>query len=286
MANLSSYVGTGLQALGGALPALVGGVPGALAGGASNVIGSLINQYANTPNASSMQQSNMAQQPMQQPGGDPQQLRQGPNNTMLYERFNPQERSALDKILQTGLAGLQQQSQGFAPIREAANLNFREQTLPQILERIQGMTGGQRGSGRDQLLALAGRGFESDLSSQEAQYNQNQNQLLQNLLGIGLTPRQDVIYQGRQPGFWESLGTAGLVGAGSALPGLLKSGGTSLIDLIKSLSQARQEEQAAEQSPAVQAGARPDQNEAFQQILEQLRYSLPQFAPQSQLGRL
>jgi hypothetical protein len=279
MANFSSIAGKTLQAGGAALPYLLGGPAGAIGGASANLLGSLISSYS----ASNPQQQQSTMQPQAAPQGQSNSpLSQGPENTLLYQKFSPQQQQALNQLLSSSMSGLSQQNAGFAPIRENALRSFDQQGVPSILDRIRGISGSGASSGKTQILAQARKDLESELGGQEAQYNLSQQQLLQNLLGLGLTPQTDVIYKGNKPSFWESLGTGAAAGGVAALPGLLKGSGSSFMDLFKSLLQSQQQQPEEQESPAEQAGAVQNQvdPQQFQQVLDSLKYL--RMAPQPQ----
>lgn len=147
---------------------------------------------------------------------------------MRFQRFSNPQQQAQNQLLQQALAGLGQgQNQfNFAPIAQQARTNFAQQTVPGIAERFSslGSGGAQRSSAFGQALGSAGAGLEGNLAGMQQEYGlqqQNQQQqMLMNLLGIGLTPQYESAYQPRQPGIFESAAKAGA----QSLPmlGLLK----------------------------------------------------------------
>ncbi len=150
-----------------------------------------------------------------------------PSRTQQFTNFNPQQQQAFSQILQMALQGLQNPQQGFQPIENQARTQFNTQTIPSLAERFTSMGGDsrQQSSGFAGAIGAAGSGLEQALASLRSQYGiQNQNSL-QNLLGMGLTPQYETAYTPRQPGFLESLfGSLGQA-AGSAVP-LLAAGST------------------------------------------------------------
>ena len=188
-------------------------------------------------------------------GGTPQRQEQ-------VSRFTPQQQEVLNKILQQAGGQLQQQPRGaqdiLQPVFAQARKQFQEQTIPQLLEQFQ--AGGQLGSGRLQSsLAKGATDLESQIASIGAQAELGQagqqQQLLSQLLGMGLQPQFDTIERPREPGIFER-GTAGITeglsGFGQFLPQLLggavggllggppgaaagASGGGALITLLQQL---------------------------------------------------
>ena len=128
----------------------------------------------------------------------------GYEQTPLYE---PHQRNALNFTLSDAIANLQNPQQGFQPIEQEAIRNFHERTIPALSETFQG---GRLSSPLFQKqLGYAGRGLESMLAAQKAQYGfDNKNQALQQLQ-IGLTPQISTSYLGPTPGFLQG-GAEGL----------------------------------------------------------------------------
>ena len=152
----------------------------------------------------------------------------------LYE---PQQMNAIQQILQMALGGLQNPQGGYEPFAKAARQNFQEQTLPGIAERFNLLGKGAASSGAFQgLLARGGADLESGLAQGAAQYGlQNQNSL-QNLLGLGLRQTHENVYQPRQKAGWEEL-LPELIRGGSQLGAAYLSGGSTLSpDLIARLT--------------------------------------------------
>lgn len=144
----------------------------------------------------------------------------GPTDTQFkeFQRFTPQQQSALSQLLSMGLGGLQDPTAGFAPIEERARMQFQDRTIPSLAERFTAM-GGQRSSAFQQALGQAGAGLESQLAAQRAQFGQqNIGQLLQ-LLQLGLQPQIDRAMIPGGPGVLGSLAQ----GIGSAIPAAVTS---------------------------------------------------------------
>ena len=139
--------------------------------------------------------------------------------------FNPQQQQAFSSILQQALGGLGQNKFDFAPIERHARTQFQEQTIPSLAERFTSMGGSDTrlGSGAfGQALSSAGAGLEQGLVAQHAGYNLQQQQLLQGLLGLGMTPQFETAYRPRERGFLET-GAQSLMSA-TPLMALLGSG--------------------------------------------------------------
>lgn len=136
-----------------------------------------------------------------------------PERTMLFNRFSPDQQQALSSALQQALGGLGQNNFDFAPIEQQARENFSQQTIPSIAERFTSM-GAQKSNAFNQALSGAGAGLETNLAALKSAHGMNQQQLLQNLLGLGLTSQNESIYRPSQPGFLQNTAQA----ASSALP--------------------------------------------------------------------
>lgn len=149
-----------------------------------------------------------------------------PAQTQQFQRFTPQQQNALNQILSQATSGLQNLNQfDTTPIEQEARNQFKTNTIPSIAERFTAMGSGPRSSNYLPALGQAGAGLEQSLASLRAnvglqQQGQQQN-LLQNLLGIGLTPQFESAYTPSQPGFLEAAGAPLLQGLSQSLPYLL-----------------------------------------------------------------
>lgn len=150
-----------------------------------------------------------------------------PAGTTQISNYNPQQISALNQLLQQGLSGVQNQNKfDFTPIEQQARSGFASKTVPLLAERFGSLAGESRGSsGLMGQLSGAGAELEQGLASMKSQYGlqgqQQQNQLHQLLLQLGLTPQNENIFQPEQPGFLETAGSSIL----SILPLLLSLSG-------------------------------------------------------------
>lgn len=145
-----------------------------------------------------------------------------PGNTSQINRVAPQFQGGINELFSQTLQGLQNPNPGtgFQPIAQQARNQFQQQTVPGLAERFTSMGGGQRSSAFQGALGSAASGLEQGLASQQAQFGQNQQSQLQNLLST-LLSTSEPLYTQRQPGALES-----------AIPGALQalitylSGGT------------------------------------------------------------
>lgn len=128
-----------------------------------------------------------------------------PEQIRQFEQFTPEQQQALGTILQQALGQLQDPQAGFQPIAAEARRGFQEQTIPSIAERFTGMgAGGQRSSAFAGELGQAGAGLESQLAALGSQFGQRQQELAQQLAGLGLTPQFTQALQQRTPGMFET----------------------------------------------------------------------------------
>lgn len=145
-----------------------------------------------------------------------------PFQSQQVPRFDQLQGGAISQILGAGLQGLSGLTKGFdfGPIEEQARTQFAQQTVPSIAERFTAM-GGQRSSAFPQILGQAGAGLEQSLAALKSdvglqQQGQQQNLILQ-LLGLGLTPRTENVYQAPRGGVFDPI----LQGLGASLPGAI-----------------------------------------------------------------
>lgn len=133
-----------------------------------------------------------------------------PAETIQVDRYNPQQQDLINRSASMASDLLGKSS--FQPYAQQARNQFAQQTVPGLAERFTGM-GGQRSSAFGQQLGNAAANLEGNLATGEADYNR---QLLQQLLGTGLTQQFDSIYQPEQSGFLANTANA----IGQALPRL------------------------------------------------------------------
>lgn len=138
-------------------------------------------------------------------------------------KFNQQQQSALAQLLQQGLGGLQNQQQfNFEPIAQQARTNFKANTIPSIAERFASMGSDRGSSALIGSLGAAGSNLEQGLATLKSQYGLQQqgqqNQLYQTLLGLGLQPQNETIYEPEKQSDFMSLLMA-LLSAGGQVGG-------------------------------------------------------------------
>lgn len=97
------------------------------------------------------------------------------------------------------------QAFNFQPIAQAATNRFEQQTLPSIAERFAGM-GAKRSSGYNQALANAYENLQTNLAGQQSQFGLQSQSNLAKLLGLGLQPQfENVFDPGSSGGFMQLL---------------------------------------------------------------------------------
>ena len=145
---------------------------------------------------------------------------------MRTPRFTQGQQQGIDAALAQALQGLkpEQFGAGFEPIAQQARTQFEQKTIPSLAERFTAW-GGQRSSGFQQSLGQAGAGLEEALAAGKAQFGQQQQGQLQNLLGLGLTQQDELtglpetygLSGGLATGFGAGLGSAAAEGGLSSL---------------------------------------------------------------------
>lgn len=140
--------------------------------------------------------------------------------TQAPSSYTSEQQQAMSDLLQQALSGLQNPSQGFEPIAQQARQQFNQQTIPSIAERFSAL-GAQNSSAFQQALGSAGAGLESQLASQKAQFGQQQQGNLLNLLNMGLQPQQNYLYEPQTSGILGGLSGGAGLGVGSLLTLLL-----------------------------------------------------------------
>ncbi len=145
----------------------------------------------------------------------------GSQNQQVPTR-SPQQLALMNQLGQMGLQGIQNSQNGFAPIAQQARTNFAQQTIPGIAERFSAL-GAQNSSAFGQQLGAAGAGLNEGLAGLESQYNQGQQGLYQNLLGLGLGEQFQNQYHPAEAGLNQQI------------PGLLLQHGPQLLKVLSEL---------------------------------------------------
>lgn len=138
-----------------------------------------------------------------------------PGKSFTLPRYTPQQQGAFNQILQNSLSGLAANQPDFGPIENRARSQFMQQTVPGLAERFTAMGSNALSSpafvGQ---LGQAGAQLEEGLAAQRAGYDLQKQQMLLQMLGLGLSPQFENFYQMPTTGF---LG-AGAKGLFSMLP--------------------------------------------------------------------
>lgn len=121
---------------------------------------------------------------------------------LRFQRFSPQQQGLFNPIISQALSQLGNQNFNFSPIAQQARTNFGQSTIPSIAERFSSF-GAQGSNAFSQALGQAGAGLEQGLAGMQQDYGLQQQQLLHNLLSLGLTPQFESAYSPRQPGIFE-----------------------------------------------------------------------------------
>ena len=189
-----------------------------------------------------------------------------PQTTQL-PNLNPQQQQGQAQALQQALAGLKDPTAGFEPIQQQQMNQFYQQTVPNLSERFTAMgEGAQRGSGFQGALGQAGAGLGTNLAAMKAQYGLQNQGNLQNLLGMGLRPQFENIYQQGGPGEMQKFG-GNLFGA--AMPMMGQAG----LQMMNNSAQNKQN--------AFQASQSQQQGEQQQQLLDAINQLLSSLNQQS-----
>lgn len=187
LSTLGSVAGTaGGTMLGGPIGGTIGGTLGSAAGSS---LGSLFEPS---------QQQN--QQPGQQQGSA---LFGSPATSRQISNLTPEQQNLISQLLPMLSQQFGQQQGGFAPIAQQAREQFQQQTVPGLAERFTAL-GARGSSGFAQALGQAGAGLESGLAAQEAQFGQQQQGQLMQLLSLLLQPQFTQVETSRDPGALES----------------------------------------------------------------------------------
>lgn len=140
--------------------------------------------------------------------------------TQQLSTKTPQQLGWLNQSGQQASQGLANTNLDYAPIKQEIMRKFQTETVPGLLEQLQGMAGnGSRGGSA--LGAQLGGSLEnlgSILGSQESQYNLQKHQALLQQLGLASSPQFENLQFNAQPGLLQGLAGGVGQGAGQALP--------------------------------------------------------------------
>lgn len=174
-----------------------------------------------------------------------------PSEITRTQRFDPQRQQAFNQVLQQALAGLQQTPASFEPIAQREMERFQTETVPSIAERFTSL-GAQRSSGFQEALAKSGQQLGTQLGALGSQHNLASRGQLMQLLGMGLTPQEEINYQEERPSGLAMLG--GQIGGGLgmgiplAMANLGSGGGGNILQLLMRLLGRGQQQQGSQAS--------------------------------------
>lgn len=152
-----------------------------------------------------------------------------PTSSQQFPTISPQQQGLKSAVTNQALSSLQGLGNqfSFAPIANQARTQFQTQTIPSLAERFTSLGGGQRSSAFQGALGQAGAGLEQGLASLQSQYGlqnqQQQNQLLNSLLGYSLSPEVQTLINPQQQGFLQTSASSIAPFIGQLLPMLLSS---------------------------------------------------------------
>lgn len=151
-----------------------------------------------------------------------------PGGIKQLQRFAPGQTQGLDQVLQMGLQGLQNPTQGFAPIEAQQRRDFQTKTIPGIAERFTSQGSGLQSSSFRNALGQSATDLDTNLAAMRANYGLANQNNLQGLLRMGLEPQFDYLDQSADPGLGgQLLGGLGQ-GAASSLPEIIKLFGSGV----------------------------------------------------------
>jgi len=136
----------------------------------------------------------------------------------------PEGMQALQMLLSRGQQGINNMpNPQFGPIKEAYEQNYRQNVLPSIAERFAALgEGAGSSSGFRGTMQGAEQNLQTQLAGMEQGFNQqNMSQLMQ-MLGLGLTPQYENMYQPREKSWWEDM--LGGLGQGIGAAGTFMGG--------------------------------------------------------------
>jgi len=149
----------------------------------------------------------------------PGQFKQAPSS------YTQPQQAGFAQALQMALGGLQDPYKGFAPIEQRARSQWQSNTLPSLIEQFTvGAPSGERSSAFAGALGGAGTDLEESLAAMRSQYGLQQQGLSQRLLGMGLTPQNQYMYQQEGPSGIMQLLQMLAKGAGGAGAGFMMGG--------------------------------------------------------------
>lgn len=138
-------------------------------------------------------------------------------------RFRPSQESMFNQLGQMGMQGLQQTPLDFAPIEQREVSRYKQQTIPTIMERFASRPGNLGSSAMQGALAQGAGDLGERLAALRSNYNLQARNQLMNMLGMSLTPQDELVFQPGSSGFLGQAAPGVAQGLGSLLPTLGKT---------------------------------------------------------------
>lgn len=135
-------------------------------------------------------------------------------------RFEPEVQNMMSQLLQSVGPQLTGQQGGFDPIRQRAVSQYKQEILPAAAERYAGR---KDSSAYQTALSGEATGLAERLAAMESQYNLQRQGQLSNLLGMAMTPQQEIAYRPETSGFLGQAGGGLAQGLGMGIPMALGS---------------------------------------------------------------
>ncbi len=111
------------------------------------------------------------------------------------QRFTPQQQQYFNQAAQQGMNQIQNPYAGFQPIADQANQNFHQNIIPTLAQRFTSQTNGALSSPSfTSQLAQASAQLPGQIAALQAQYGLQNQQQGHQLLGLGLTPQFENVY--------------------------------------------------------------------------------------------
>ena len=131
--------------------------------------------------------------------------------TTTFPTQTGQQSDLINNLLKMASGKLTSGQFDFGPIEQQARTNFTQSTIPSITEMFNDPGGeGLRSSGFQGAVGRAGSDLESNLAAMKANYNLQEQGLMQNLVGAGMQPQFDTHHE---PGSSPLGGMGGILGA-------------------------------------------------------------------------
>lgn len=130
-----------------------------------------------------------------------------PSGYRQLDLYNPYQLQQMQNLLGQGMNQYANPTQGFEPIAQAAQSRFKNETLPDIMQRFNAMGSNMLSSpALGSQLASAGSQLQENLAAMQSQYGLNNQQNALQALQLGMTrPFDTVKEEGTQGAFQQIL---------------------------------------------------------------------------------